>query len=80
MALRPPVLGNAPQDYDASYMSRMLSELRSYFERSNTPHPMNASTLNINIGTLPTQTSLANLSSGDVYVDTSAGNVLKIKP
>jgi hypothetical protein len=40
---------------------------------------MNASTLNINMKTLPTQAALATLSSGDVYVDTSAGNVLKIK-
>jgi hypothetical protein len=29
---------------------------------------------------LPTQTELANLRVGDVYVDTSAGNVLKVKP
>jgi hypothetical protein len=29
---------------------------------------------------LPTQTDLANLRVGDVYVDTSAGNVLKVKP
>jgi hypothetical protein len=29
---------------------------------------------------LPTQTELADLRVGDVYVDTSAGNVLKVKP
>lgn len=29
---------------------------------------------------LPTQADLANLRVGDVYVDTSAGNVLKVKP
>jgi len=28
---------------------------------------------------LPTQADLANLRSGDVYVDTSASNVLKVK-
>jgi hypothetical protein len=28
---------------------------------------------------LPTQADLANLRSGDVYRDTTAGNVLKIK-
>ncbi len=80
MAIRPPVLGSATEAYDQSAMSRFISELRSYFERSNQPHPMNASTLNINMNTLPTQVALATLSSGDVYVDTSAGNVLKIKP
>ena len=29
---------------------------------------------------LPTQADLAELRVGDVYVDTSAGNVLKVKP
>ena len=29
---------------------------------------------------LPNQTELAQLRAGDVYVDTSAGNVLKVKP
>jgi len=29
---------------------------------------------------LPDQTELAQLRAGDVYVDTSAGNVLKVKP
>jgi hypothetical protein len=29
---------------------------------------------------LPTQADLSNLRSGDVYVDTSASNVLKVKP
>ena len=80
MALRPPILGSAAETYDQGTMTRFISELRSYFERSNQPHAMNASTLNINMKTLPTQAALAALSSGDVYVDTSAGNVLKIKP
>ena len=38
------------------------------------------SPLNINSSALPTQTSLSSLNSGDIYYDTSAGNVLKIKP
>jgi len=29
---------------------------------------------------LPTQADLASLRSGDIYYDTTAGNVLKIKP
>ena len=29
---------------------------------------------------LPTQADFANLRVGDVYVDTTAGNVLKVKP
>ena len=80
MAVRPPVLGDAPDGYDRGFMTRLTSELRAYFERTNAPHAMNASTINLNMKTLPTQASLSTLSSGDVYVDTSAGNVLKIKP
>jgi len=32
------------------------------------------------VSSLPTQADLSNLRSGDVYYDTSANNVLKIKP
>jgi hypothetical protein len=35
---------------------------------------------NTRVLSLPNQTELAALRSGDVYVDTSAGNVLKVKP
>jgi hypothetical protein len=35
---------------------------------------------NVRVLSLPNQTDLANLRVGDVYVDTSAGNVLKVKP
>jgi len=31
------------------------------------------------IASLPTQTDLANLRAGDIYYDTTAANVLKIK-
>jgi hypothetical protein len=31
------------------------------------------------VASLPTQTDLANLRKGDIYYDTTAGNVLKIK-
>jgi hypothetical protein len=36
-------------------------------------------TSNTQVLSLPTQTDLGNLRVGDVYVDTSAGNVLKVK-
>lgn len=80
MSVRPPVLAEPPRAYEYSFFSRLVGELRQYFERANAPNPLNAATLNINIGTLPTQAALASLASGDVYVDTTAGNVLKIKP
>jgi hypothetical protein len=77
--IRPPVIPSAPVIYDAGVFERLFSELRTYFVRANNPYPVNASTLNINTNTLPTQAALATLSTGDVYVDTTAGNVLKVK-
>ena len=41
------------------------------------PNPTNP---NVFVSSLPTQADLSNLRSGDIYYDTSAGNVLKIKP
>jgi len=40
------------------------------------PDPANPGQFTIS---LPTQADLANLRSGDVYVDTTASNVLKVK-
>jgi hypothetical protein len=45
----------------------------------NFSHP-NPSNPNKFVSSLPTQADLSNLRSGDIYYDTSANNVLKIKP
>lgn len=74
----PPRLPDAPPNYDASYMSKMLNTINLYFQNTNAVQPINIAQLNINVDTLPTQTSLANLRVGDVYRDT-ATNTLKIK-
>jgi hypothetical protein len=80
MTVRPPILGQAPAEYERSFFDKVVSELRSYFERSNVPYPHNASTLNINLSTLATEADIATLRPGDVYRDTTASNVLKIIP
>lgn len=74
----PPRLPDAPLEYDASYMSKMLNTINLYFQNTNAVQPINIAQLNINVDTLPTQTSLATLRVGDVYRDTS-NNTLKIK-
>jgi hypothetical protein len=74
----PPRLPDAPLEYDSSYMSKLLSVFNLYFQNTNAVQPINIAQLNINVDTLPTQTSLANLRVGDVYRDT-ATNALKIK-
>ena len=75
----PPHLPVAPQQYDPVFMSGMLNILNLFFQRVNTVQPLSIASLNINIDTLPTQADLATLRSGDIYRDTSASNVLKVK-
>ena len=75
----PPRLPIAPTEYTPVYISQMLNILNLYFQQLNAVQPISVSQLNIDVERLPTQTDVANLRAGDVYRDTSAGNVLKIK-
>ena len=75
----PPRLPVAPTEYTPVYMSQMLNVLNLFFNQLTAVQPINISQLNIDIDRLPTQANLANLRVGDVYRDSSAGNVLKIK-
>jgi hypothetical protein len=90
-----PRLPNAPEEYDPLYINQLLSLLRLYFNQIDNIGPINITTQrngtdvisalsfpavpNTVVPSLPTQADLANLRVGDVYYDTSAGNVLKIK-
>jgi hypothetical protein len=60
-------------------MSGVLNVLYLFFQQINAVQPVNAASLNFDLNTLPTQADLAALRQGDVYRDTSAGNVLKVK-
>jgi len=75
----PPRLPVAPTEYTPVYMSLMLNVLNLFFNQLTAVQPINISQLNIDIDRLPTQANLANLRVGDVYRDSSASNVLKIK-
>jgi hypothetical protein len=74
-----PNLPIAPLEYDKIYFEQLTNMLRLYFAQLDNPGFSAASGLNLNVDTLPTQTSLADLRVGDVYRDTTAGNVLKVK-
>lgn len=83
-----PRLPIAPVEYDQRFMDEFIRILRLYFAQLDNAGPLQGTTLNlssINQTTgqasiiLPTQASLATLRRGDVYYDTTAGNVLKIK-
>lgn len=69
-----PVLPLAPQQYDPLYFANLVRILNFYFTQLENPGPLQGTTLNLS--NLPT--SATGLSPGDVWVDTSAGNVLKV--
>jgi len=75
----PPRLPSAPPEYSEPYMSGVLNVLYLFFQQINAVQPINIARLNIDLKTLPTQADLADLRTGDVYRDTSASNVLKVK-
>jgi hypothetical protein len=84
----PPNLPVAPTEYNKAFMDQLLKILQLYFTQVSNNGPLQGSTLNLSTIdqisgqqaiVLPTQASLANLRTGDIYYDTSAGNVLKIK-
>lgn len=75
----PPRLPSAPEEYSEAYMSAVLKVLYLYFQQIDAIQPINITRLNINAERIPTQADLADLRVGDVYRDSSAGNVLKIK-
>lgn len=69
-----PVLPLPGQQYDAVYLANLVRILNIYFTQLQNPGPLQGTTLNLS--ELPT--SATGLAVGDVWVDTSAGNVLKV--
>ena len=90
-----PRLPNASEEYDSQMMNQFINILRLYFNQLDNAGPIAASSqLNgasviaglsfaPNSGStapsLPTQADLTNLRVGDIYYDTTAANVLKVK-
>ncbi len=78
--LQPPRLPDPPAEVTPRYVVDLLRVLRLFFTQLVAVRRVEASTLNLNIAALPTQADLPALRSGDVYRDTAAGDVLKVKP
>lgn len=90
-----PRLPSAPPQYDPSYQDQLTNLLRLYFNQLDNQSPINISTQRVGTNviaalsapptpgtsapSLPTEADLADLRIGDVYYDTTAGNVLKVK-
>lgn len=77
--INPPNLALAPKEYSKAYIDRLNNTLRLFFNNIDAVQPISIASLNIDIRTLPTEADVASLRSGDVYRDTTAGNVLKVK-
>jgi hypothetical protein len=75
----PPRLPTSPAEYNVTFINQLLNVLYLYFQRLDGIQPINVAQLNFDLNTLPTDASLSTLRSGDVYRDTTAGNVLKVK-
>ncbi|MCH9835446.1 hypothetical protein K0U83_07270 [bacterium] len=75
----PPRPTAAPPEYTQTFMDQMQNISNLFFQQINAVQPLNVAGLNIDTKTLPTQADLADLRVGDVYLDTSASNVLKVK-
>jgi len=90
-----PRLPVATDQYDPVMINQMLNILRLYFNQLDNVGPMAAASQfngtdvvaglsfppvpSTTVPSLPTQADLANLRVGDIYYDTSASNVLKVK-
>ena len=90
-----PRLPNASDQYDQAVMNQFINVLRLYFNQLDNAGPIaaasqfNGSSVVAGLSfppnpgattpSLPTQANLAVLRTGDIYYDTSAGNVLKVK-
>jgi len=83
-----PRLPSSPVEYDQRFMDEFIRVLRLYFAQLDNSGPIQGTSLNLStinqatgatVISIPTQASVATLRVGDVYYDTTAGNVLKIK-
>ena len=75
----PPALPLPPAEYNQQYMNLLTNAIRLFFNNINSIQPISIAGMNIDLNTLPTEADLTTLRMGDVYRDTAAGNVLKVK-
>jgi len=78
----PPNLPLAPNEYERRYQDQLNNVLRLFFNQLSNPGDMGGTTLNLDIGTLPTDADLSSLRIGDVFRDTTTGTTsqtLRIK-
>lgn len=75
----PPVLPIPPEAYSKVFQERFQAILRSYFTLVGTKGVITVTGITLDLDKLPTDADVATLRVGEVYRDTTAGNVLKVK-
>lgn len=75
----PPALPMAPEQYSRHHMNQLMNVFYLFFQNLNAVQPLNLSTVNFDLNTLPTEADLADLRLGDIYRDTTADNAIKVK-
>lgn len=90
-----PRLPGAPEEYDPRAFNELFRVISIYFRQLDNRGPIAVATQrngtdiiaalsapptgDTTVPSLPTQADLSNLRVGDIYYDTTAGNVLKVK-
>lgn len=83
MSQRIPTLPDPPANLPPEvrqYLASVVAILRAQFTQLANPSEIGAKRILVPISKFPTQADLATLRSGHVYQDTTASNVLKVKP
>jgi hypothetical protein len=75
----PPAFPVPPAEYNQAYMNQLLNILRMFLNQVDAQQILSLNGIIFDINTLPDQTKVSSLRPGQVYVDKSANNVLKVK-
>jgi hypothetical protein len=73
-------LPDPPREYNRDYMQRLINQLNEQFRDMFVDKQLIGAHLHLDKDKLATEADIATLRTGDVYRDSSASNVLKIKP
>lgn len=68
-----------PEQYSPTAMRTLIASLRRWFAADAQYQDRLAANIFVDLDKFPTQADLADLRVGQVYRDTAAGNVLKVK-
>jgi hypothetical protein len=74
----PPAFPVPPSDYSQAYMNQLINILRMFLNQVNAQQVISVNGIIFDYNTLPDQTQVTHLRPGQVYVDKTANNVLKV--